>query len=212
MTEKDELLPLLKRKFVECGINPDDCDLRQLKSCKRLIETCEKRVMEIDALKKELKDLIPNKTEIAELAGLGRTTISDSHNQNLARIYNSYFLPVKNESITARRGEELEKQIEELKRQNEELKNRLVGKELNETRYLIAQDTIRKLENKVQLQAKAISNQMKINAAIKQQYLEQTGEELKIDIADAINGDCVVEEENLMRKIGVSTTTAGKPS
>lgn len=197
---KDELLLCLRRKLVECGIEPDACDLRQLKTYGKIITACEERIAEIDAHKEALENLQPNKAEIAERAGLTRTSISASHNLNLLKIYDSYFPPVKNESAADAR-------VEELERRNAELERKVTGNERTQADLIIARNDVKKLKAKMDLQAKAIQNLSMIIADLQRIHLEQTGEPLEIDIDRAINGDAPVEEENLTRKIMVPTTT-----
>lgn len=197
--KKSELLLRLRRTLVECGIDPESYDLRQLKTYDKLITTCENRLAEIGAHKDALENLKPNKSEIAEMAGLPRTSISASHNPNLLKIYDSYFPPVKNESLADARVVELKKKIVELERKAD-------GNEKTQAKLIIAVNDNQKLRSKIDLQAKTIKNLAKIIADLKQTYLEQTGEELEIDINRAINGDAIVEEENLAQKIMIPTT------
>lgn len=198
---KDELRARLRRSLVECGIDPDLEDFKQLQSDDKLIKVCEKRVANIAAHREAIAKLRPNKAQIAEEAGLSRTSISESHNPNLLKIYNSFFPKEIKDTVSIT-------DYNNLKKDYEKLEKKLDGDTITQARLITALDDKKKLENKVRLQAESIKNLVKIINELKQTYLEQTGEILNIDLTNVLKDPEKEEEEDLRKKISVPIINA----
>lgn len=197
---KEVLRARLRRQLVECGIDPDLESYKQLQSDAKLIDVCEKRVTDIARHKAEIEKLKPKKANLAEEAGLSRTSISESHNPNLFKIYEKYFPKESNDTVPRAEYDRLN---DELKR----AKKRAENFSITEAKYLMTLDDNKKLENIKKLQAESIKNLVKIITGLKQKYMEVTGEVLEIDINKAINDESY-EEEDLRRKIVVPKSSS----
>lgn len=196
---KEELRARLRRKLVECGVDPDLEGQKQLQSDDALIAVCEKRVADIASHRAAIDNLKANKAQIAEEAGLSRTSISASHNPNLLKIYNFYFPKESNETVPLA-------EYNVLKDEKERAERKLIGHALTQAKLVVANDDNRKLMKKVELQAKSIKNLYTIIDDLKQKWLEMTGEELVIDTQEIFKKDEELEEEDLQKKLVVPRT------
>ena len=96
---KEELRARLRRVLTGCGVDPDILDYKQLQSADRLISVCEARLAQIHEHEESIASLKPTKSSIAQEAGLKRTTISESHNIALLKIYDTFFPKKIEESV-----------------------------------------------------------------------------------------------------------------
>lgn len=199
---KEELRTRLRRVLTGCGIEPDLLDFKQLQSAYKMIKVCESRIARIQELEGTIAELKPTKASIAKEAGLKRTTISASHNPALLMIYDSYF-PKETESSVPL------SQYNELKSQHDELQKRVDSHAVTQTRLFNALEDKKKLESKMRMMANSIKNLTDIINKFKQLHLEETGEELNIDLSKALKGDVDGEEENPMRPIKLNIAPSG---
>lgn len=196
----------LRRTLVGAGIDPDLLDKRQLQSASRLIEVCKKRIKDIQEHKDLIQKLKPNKTQIAEEANLTRTSISKSHNIYLLRLYNYFFPEENNDTVSVA-------DYQRVVNDNNNLLRKLDGNEITQARLVIALGDKGKLERKNKLQAKAIESLAKIISRLKQMYLESTGEEIIINLAEILKDPETWEEEDIRSCIPISILTkSGKTS
>lgn len=175
-TPTEELRSRLRRQLVECGIDPDIEDGRQLATEGRLIDACRKRKEEIDRAELELRKLRPTKAAIADEAGIARTSLSDSHNCKLNSIYYAFFPPEDKDTVSA-------EEYRRVKDERDELQRKVDGHGVTQVKYMEALDDKRKLEAKVKLQEEAITNLHKLLERARQMYYEATGDILNINAA-----------------------------
>ena len=199
---KEELRARLRRPLTGCGIDPDLLDFKQLQSADKMIRVCESRLAKMQELETSIADLKPTKASIAEEAGLKRTTISASHNPTLLRIYDSYF-PKETEGTVP------QSEYDELKSRCNELQKKVDSHAVTQTRLFNALEDKKKLESKMHMMANSIKNLTSIINQFKQQYLEETGEELNIDISKALKGEMDREEDSIKLPISLSLPASG---
>jgi hypothetical protein len=192
---KEELRARLRRVLTGCGVDPDILDYKQLQSADRLITVCEARLAQIHEHEESIASLKPTKSSIAQEAGLKRTTISESHNIALLKIYDTFFPKKIEESVPVT-------EYEALKSRNAELQRMVDAHAITQTRLMTAIEDKKKLESKSHMQAESIKNLTRIINDLKQRHLEETGEELDINLSRIFKES--EEEERSGRVIPIS--------